>query len=318
MANAQKRQDIGNVSKICISPIKSARMVELDRAMLTKEGIELVSGNGRAKIRDRQFMIVMREPDGNGIHNFVTQRKEKKQSEYLAGGLPVMSLVRQEIKYDSLSITWKGKNRMEIPLDVNKGREMTVGIWGKAVLAVDQGDLLADWFSDQLKMNVRLVKAAGPFKRHASQKYMANNNTMRFQDGYPAHWLLHETVYELSEKAGMEISWERFRPNIVVSGIAPQAEYLVHTGEINGIRFLNPRPCARCPITTVDQEKGEISGGEPLSTLSRYMRWENIDGKIKVIFGENMLPLGVGEITTGSKLTMLSRREPPLAYGPKV
>jgi uncharacterized protein YcbX len=310
-------QVVGKISYIGISPIKSARMMELVRAELTPEGMESeVCG---VKIRDRQFMIVKKEPDSNGVHNFVTQRGESKENEYCASGLPVLALIRPQILSGMLYMNWEGKDAIPVvPSNMNLGKEIPCGIWGKLVNAVDQGDALARWLSEHLEMQVRLVKAAGSFRRTVSQKYESNNNTLRFQDGYPVHWFTRESVWELCQRAEKAINFECFRPNIVTEGGDSQAEHMVHLGKINRIPFVNPKPCDRCPTTLVDQDHGRIGGKEPLQTLAKYMKWRNREGKPKVIFGENMLPLWPGEIKIGDEVIMTAARDPPLVYGPKV
>ena len=166
--------------------------------------------------------------------------------------------------------------------------------------------------------HARLVRATGSFARATSQKYLPNNNTLRYQDGYPIHWFMQESVYELSEIAGQEISWRRFRPNVVIQGGAAQTEHLIFKGEIGSVPFVDPKPCDRCPVTTFDQDTSEYVGPEPLKSLATYKKWRNKNGDLKVIFGENMLPLATAWIKVGDQLNLVSKRDPPLVYGASV
>jgi len=70
--------------------------------------------------------------------------------------------------------------------------------------------------------------------------------------------------------------------------------------KINEIVFKPVKPCARCVITTVNQETAE-RGAEPLKTLSTYRRIDNN----KVIFGMNLLHEGKGTISIGDMLEIL-------------
>jgi len=54
------------------------------------------------------------------------------------------------------------------------------------------------------------------------------------------------------------------------------------------------KPCSRCVMTTVDQYLGEKAGKEPLRTLMKYRRQGN-----KVMFGQNVIHRGQGEIRVG-------------------
>lgn len=296
----------GRIEHISFHPVKGAAALETPRARLTKEGIE----------GDRQFMVVRAVPDENGVYNFVTQRDKRDKADKLQG-LAVMSQIKPQIVGDHLLLTWKGREAIEVPGDY-AGREIPVRIWDDVVQAVDQGDQLAEWLSDHLNLQTRLVKAAGSFHRDARQNYVTNDNTVRFQDGYPIHWFYQESVDELSQIAGEPISWRTFRPNLVASGSPAQTEHVFAAGEVAGIPFLNPKPCDRCPVTNVDQETGEVKPGRALRHLATYKRWRKNTGEQVVIFGENMLPQGEGEIRVGDEIILTERRNPALAYGSKV
>ena len=105
----------------------------------------------------------------------------------------------------------------------------------------------------------------------------------------------------------------------MAEGSEPQFEHRVYSGEINGIPFVNPKPCDRCPITKVDQETGKIIDEKywPETILNTYKRWKNLEGKNKVIFGENMAPLRSGIISKGDQIKVTAYRDPPLVYGGK-
>ena len=300
------REIIGRIEHIAFHPVKSAGGVEVVKAKLTPEGIE----------GDREFMVVRAVPDEHGVFNFITQRDKRDQ---LDGnqGLADMALVKPQLVGDQLFLTWLGSDPIEVPKDLNSGRELAVRIWDDVVQAIDQGDGLAKWLSDHLYLEARLVKAVGSFNRNARQNYAVNDNTVRFQDGYPIHWFFQESVDELSQIAGEMVSWKTFRPNIVVSGSPGQTEHLLYEGEIAGIPFIDPKPCDRCPVTNVDQETGEVKIGRALTHLAKYKRWRNNRGELKVIFGENMLPMGDGELKIGEDVILMEKRNPPLIYGPK-
>jgi uncharacterized protein len=299
----ERPQRIGRISHIAFYPVKGLGMIELSSAVITPQGIE----------GDRQFMIVKREADNNGIHNFVTQRLGRDEKEYRADGHPLLALIKPELEGGKLLLRSGSENPIYILNYLDCGRVLNVGIWGNVVRAIDQGDLLAQWLSDHLNMGVRLVKAEGPFQRNVSTKWAQNTGTLSFQDGYQLHWFMQESVAELSKKAGERINWRRFRPNIVAEDGEPRAEHLIYQGEINGMSFIQPKPCDRCPVTTVDPQTAQI-GKEPLKTLATYKLWRK-DGELKVIFGENAVPSGRVAISVGDEIMMIAKRDPPLRYG---
>jgi len=53
------------------------------------------------------------------------------------------------------------------------------------------------------------------------------------------------------------------------------------------------KPCARCVVTTTDQETLE-RGQEPLRTLAAFRRQEQ-----KVMFGQNVVHYGTGVLRVG-------------------
>ena len=97
------------------------------------------------------------------------------------------------------------------------------------------------------------------------------------------------------------VPMERFRPNLVFSGAAAYQEETWQDMLIGGIPFRGVKPCGRCILTTTDQQTGlRHSGGEPLKTLASYRSQGN-----KVLFGMNLIVLGVGMVRVGDELLPL-------------
>ena len=293
---------IGKVARIAIYPVKGCARVELQSARVGPKGLD----------GDREYMVVRQKPEADGVHLFLTQRDKRTREEAKPQSLAILALIEPEVRDGALRLTWKGNDPISIPRDDVPGAVMAVEIHKVVVSAVDQGETVAKWLSEHLGLKVGLVRASGPFHRLASQNYMRNTNPIMFQDAYPVHWFMQESVDELSGFAGQEIPWTSFRPNIVGRGGEPQAEHGMYEGMMGEVRFVQPKPCTRCPVTTVDQEKGERRGTEPLSALSTYKRWSRTG---ELIFGENALPLNSGVVRVGDDISQLTAREPLLVYG---
>jgi uncharacterized protein YcbX len=88
----------------------------------------------------------------------------------------------------------------------------------------------------------------------------------------------------------------RFRPNIVFTGGEPYEEDGWKNFRIGANRFAGVKPCARCVLTTIDQDTA-AKGIEPLATLATYRRIEN-----KVYFGQNLIPLNYNHIAEGDEI----------------
>lgn len=83
----------------------------------------------------------------------------------------------------------------------------------------------------------------------------------------------------------------RFRPNFVFEGGTPYEEDEWKEFTIGSSRFRGVKLCARCVLTTINQDTG-ISGIEPLATLSSYRKE---DGKVH--FGKNLLALNQEKVS---------------------
>ena len=86
---------------------------------------------------------------------------------------------------------------------------------------------------------------------------------------------------------------ERFRPNVVIDGVGAYDEDRIHELTVGGVTLRLVKPCARCSITTTDQNLGAVDGVEPLRTLKEYRFDRSLRG---VVFGQNAIVVrGVGE-----------------------
>jgi len=90
----------------------------------------------------------------------------------------------------------------------------------------------------------------------------------------------------------------RFRPNFVFTGGEPYEEDTWKNFNIGQNRFAAVKPCARCIMTTIDQNTSTKSA-EPLKTLSTYRKRDN-----KIFFGQNVIGLDYTSISVGDEITL--------------
>ena len=90
----------------------------------------------------------------------------------------------------------------------------------------------------------------------------------------------------------------RFRPNFVFTGGEPYEEDTWRNFKIGANRFVGVKPCARCVLTTVNQDTAE-KGIEPLATLATYRKRDN-----KILFGQNVIAQDYGEVEIGSFISV--------------
>jgi uncharacterized protein YcbX len=112
----------------------------------------------------------------------------------------------------------------------------------------------------------------------------------RFADGYPLLLTSTASLADLNRRlaaAGRAaLPMNRFRPNLVVDGIEAFEEDYVESFSAGGIELRPVKPCARCPIPSIDQATG-VPGPDPLDILQAYRANPRMDGA--VCFGMNCI-----------------------------
>ncbi len=262
------------VSSLIYYPIKGCRGFEVESANVERMGLE----------NDRRMMVVT--PDGK----FLTQR------EY-----PRLALVTPKLHNGSVELCASNYESIQMGIQTT-GTPVSVNVWkSKGVQAIDQGEEAAQWFSDWLGADVRLVHIADGCQRFVNRTYAVNRDDHTgFADGYPILLTSEEGLADLNSRLESPVPMNRFRPNIVVKGCDPFAEDSWNRIKVGGVELAVVKPCARCEVTTIDKETLERSK-EPLKTLGKYRKQ-----KLGAIFGQNVIPLNEGNLRLGMSVEVLS------------
>lgn len=267
------------LTELNLYPIKSCAGIALREATLTAAGLMY------EQIYDREWMMV----DAQG--EFITQRDH-----------PKMALITPRIKADTLELRAPGMLRLEIPLDLpNPDDEKTlqVRVWNDTVNAYDCDETTAAWLSNFLGIPCRLVRFHAEAKRIANTKWTGGIDVPTlFSDGYPMLVISEASLADLNEKLTAQgrnaLPMNRFRPNIVISGIGAFEEDYAQSFKIGTATLKPVKPCPRCPVPSIDQATGEI-GPDPLDILRTYRTDPRVDGGIT--FGMNTILLeGEGQV----------------------
>lgn len=280
------RDVLASIARLFVYPVKSCAGIEVQEAVLTEMGLDL----------DRAWMVV----DAEG--EFVTQRE-----------LPRLALVRPQFKSSELILRAPGMLALHLSVDVVE-QPVRVRVWDDEVPAFDMGDVAAQWFTDFLALGdsgspaqnadkYRLVRFDPDYRRLSSLKWTdgveAEN---QFSDGFPLLVLGDASLAELNTRlvaAGHEaVGIERFRPNIVLSGLQAHDEDRLASFDIDaveGLVQLKPvKPCPRCPIPNIDPLTASSS-----PAVSDILQGYRQDARVKgaVTFGMNAIALdGVGRL----------------------
>ena len=266
----------GRLAALYVYPVKSTRRVALEASAVEPQGLRM----------DRRWMLV--DPEGK----FVSQRVA-----------PKLARVRATAQPDGLRAQAPGEEDAFVRFPDGTAR-ISANLWGDAISVAEADDRAHAWFSRFLGMECRLVFLDDPASRPVEAGYGRPGDVVSFADSFPALLLSEASLDALNERLDEPVPMHRFRPNLVVSGVEAFAEDAWERVRIGDVHFLVVKPCARCVVTTIDQETGASSGKEPVRTLQTFRRGE--DGK--VYFGQNLVPLHPGTVRRGDIVEPTLRR----------
>ena len=275
-----------SVTRLRIYPVKGMRGTDVQSMRFDDMGPRF----------DRRWMVV--GPDGG----FASQRDT-----------PLLAAVHPHLEDGKLRLEAAGMEPLTLPINAT-GDATPVRIHGARALATHVSDDDDAWLGDVLGGEYRLVFMRSENARTTDPAY-ARGHRVSFADGYPALLVSEASVEELGRRAGRAIPVDRFRPNIVVTGTHPHDEDRWARFAVAGLAFSGVKLCARCKVTTTDQETGARDPDrEPLRTLALYRRIESL-----VYFGVNVVHHGPGRIAVGDSIEVRERGIVPGAWlgGPR-
>ena len=270
------------LSEIWVYPVKSLGGISLQEAQVTDRGLEL----------DRRWLLIDDES------RFLSQR------EY-----PELALFKPEIVGGFLRITHRVHlESIDIPLrpDFKGGTaKIKVTVWDDVIDAFEVSSDISEWFTKLLKFSARLVYMPDDSERKLDPDYsITGNEITSFSDAYPFLIIGQSSLDDLNGRLETKVPMNRFRPNFVFTNGKAFEEDSWREFKIGDVSFIGVKSCVRCVMTTVDQEKGVISGKDPLKTLAKYRNFGN-----KVLFGQNLIGLGLGNVSVGDEVQVLSLKK---------
>jgi uncharacterized protein YcbX len=270
------------IAALNVYPVKSCKGTALVTARLTPAGF----------YSDRAWMLV------NAQGRFLTQREMPRMA------LIESSVIESAVQGSGVRFAAPGMSAIEV-YSGDQDQERTVVVWLDTLTALDVGDVAAEWLSKFLHMAVRLVRFHPKSRRISSREWTGDvESPNQFSDGYAMLAISEASLADLNARLPSSMAplpMNRFRPNIVLSGLDAYAEDRIHELHTDDVRLRVVKPCTRCAITTTDQLTGEVCGDEPIKTLKSY-RW---DAALRgVTFGQNViLMLGAGRtLSVGQEL----------------
>lgn len=260
------------LSSLTVYPVKSAAGIALNQAIMEKRGLR----------HDRRWMLV----DSGG--SFLSQRSH-----------PRMALISPTVVDECLMLSAPGMPRLQMPLAGENRETILVDVWRYSGLAETTTPEVDAWFSEFLDTQCRAVYMPDSADRPANPDYAPAGSQVSFADGYPYMLLSDASVDDLNSRLDQHLPMNRFRPNLTVSGCKPFAEDSWKVLRIGEAMFQVTKPCARCAITTVDQQTG-TKAKEPLRTLATYRAAGG-----EVHFGQNLVALHNAILRVGDEVSVL-------------
>jgi uncharacterized protein YcbX len=255
----------GRIAALHLYPVKSCAGIALDEVELVATGLDL----------DRAWMVT----DCRG--DMLTQRE-----------LPRMALIRPQFKGPELVLRAPGMLALHLSLEaVEEARR--VRVWDDEVQAWSMGALAAQWFSDFLGQPLELVRFEPEQRRLSSAKWTGDIEAENpFTDGFPLLVTSTASLADLNERLARAghapVGSERFRPNLVLEGLAPFDEDHVDDIQVASddgpIRLRLVKPCTRCTIPNVDPDTAATAPAVG-DTLAAFRADPRMNGA--VTFGMN-------------------------------
>jgi len=262
-----------HVSELNIYPLKSAQGINLHKLDYIGRGPKL----------DRQWMVV------NSNNHFLSQRQ-----------FPLMCLIKTQLTENELILSAPAKDPLIIHINSSSLKEKTVNVWKDLVIALDCGVQAANWISDYLNKDCRLVVMPSETQRFVDKDYANNKETVSFADGFPSLIISQASLDDFNSKLEKPINMAHFRPNIVIDDCPPYAEDKWQKIKINGIIFSLVKPCSRCIIPAIEPNSGN-KRMDIIKALSTHRRRGNAS-----YFGQNALHDSEGQICVGDNVELIS------------
>ena len=263
------------LSQLNIYPLKSAGGISIEKAVSEARGLA----------HDRRWMVI----DDSG--QFVTQRN-----------CPGMALIITKFSSQILNLNAPGMPELSLPLFPTDGEPLEVEIWGDRCEAWNTNLQAEKWITEFLGKSCRIVFMPDHSNRPVDPNYSVGESQVSFSDGFPLLLISEASLKDLNSRLSVSVTMKRFRPNLVVKNTRAYEEDSWRFIRIGDCELQVVKPCSRCVLTTVDPEKGEFSGKEPLQTLSTYRK---VTGK--VLFGQNLISTVKGELRLEMPVAIISR-----------
>lgn len=276
-----------------VYPVKSCGGVSVQEAFAGPRGLLV------GQVLDRSWMVADLE------QRLISQREEAALARVRVRLVPDTAG-----QPEAVELTVEGQSPLRLDPFVALDQRTDILVHGLPVPARQTRPAANAWFSSLLGRPVQLVYQGEAEQRAIAAGYSDAPSAaeVSFADGFQYLVGSASTLAALNQRLAEPIPMARFRPNLVVGGSPADAEYAWRRVAIGAARFALVKPCERCVMTTIDQERGVRTGKEPLASLakSHFLDEAVPGGRIHgPIFGENAVPTQCGLLRVGDAIEVL-------------
>jgi len=282
-----------SVKSMSIYPLKSGAGLSVEAAELAQRGLWA----------DRKFMLVHAKANDEGVYRFISQRDKGAEKLALVKALPYEASDGPRMMFE-----FPDEHRLLVKRDAPRN-SLLVNVWKDTLAGNEHSSLASNMFSTYLNIDCRLVEFREDTMRQSDLSFSQKGDQTAFADGFPLLITNQASLDALNAEIPQEhrVEMSRFRPNIVLEGLAPFEEDTISALQIGDTVIELVKPCTRCKLVTVDQETSDIPSKDPLQTLARVRRGK-ADGLQGVFFGQNAVPRHLGTMNVGDDVKILSRK----------
>ena len=263
-------------------PVKGLRAVTHESAALLTSGLR----------HDREWMVV---DTRHSPALFLSQRE-----------CPLMATLSATTTEEDGLLLATDDSVLRVPMPARTAL-LRVKVWSHETVALDAGDEVSEWLTTQLAMPrgaLRLVRFHPDMRRDCSRLYAGESGAHTFfADGYPVLVTNAASLADLNVRmrrdADNAMPMDRFRPNVVMTGLPAWDEDHIDTFTIGEVVLQLVKPCVRCQVTTTNQATGARFGDEPLNTLGRFRNNPDLGG---VTFGWNAVVIAPGRVSVSDRV----------------
>jgi uncharacterized protein YcbX len=260
------------LSSINVFPIKSLGGLNLSDVFVSEQGLSF----------DRRFMLS--NPDGE-----------------LLSARQIPSLLQYSVllRDDGIEVIAPDGDHLSIKYPELFQNYKQVTVWGTEINAQHCGIGFDEWFTEKLGRDCHLLFFGEQSERFTSRR---PEKPVAFADGYPILVISQASLDDFNSRSSTPVTMDHFRTNLVVDGCEPFAEDSWKRIRIGEVEFEAVKPCSRCVMTTFNPSTGEkMAEGEPINTLTKY----RLGADNEVYFGQNLIPLNEGKISTTDRVEVL-------------